>query len=224
MGKLTESANQLISSIALRDYSLYDQEIMKHGGAMKQFKDAMLNNGFHFSYLHETLQYMPREKKTIVPIVMKCFPETDSVQDRKELLRWLYFKGLYDAVPMLIDEFIQNPLNGDILYRWAVADTIYKMKCPLYASEYMAIVQNREYGIARQMIVLLLGSIKCYESIPLLLSYISDEDITLQTVSALGKIGNTECIPCLEAYATSKNHAIRKETLNAIDRIHKRKR
>ncbi len=122
---------------------------------------------------------------------------------------------------MLIEEFKTNSLNGNENYRWKIADTLYKIKCPKYKSDYLEMIQNKDYGMSRQMIVLLLGSIKCFEAVPILLQQLPDEDVTLHAINSIGKLGGMECIPALENYMDSPRSVIRKETKKAIERIRK---
>ena len=209
----------IISSIAEQDSKLYDQGISKTDCLMRQFKMTLLQSGLQFSYLHESLKYMPREKSIVVPIVLDCFTRAENVKDRQQLLRWLHFKGLYEAVPVLLDEFKYNSLCGDTLYLWAVAETLYQIKCPLFVSDYLSIACNPKYGISSQMIVLLLGTIKSSDSVLTLMSLLSDDDITLHVITALGKIGDRRCVSRLEEYIDSQKTIIRKEAQRAILRI-----
>ncbi len=212
---------EMAKRIIMREYSEYDMCITEQHGVMYQFKQSLLDHGYQFRYLHESLCCMPREKDIIVPLVMDYFRKAKSVKDREVLLDWLYFKGLDKAVPLLIEEFKTNSLNGNDAYRWKIADTIYKIKSPKYKSDYLEIIQNKNYGTCRQMIVLLLGSIKCFEAVPILLQHLPDEDITLHAINSLGKLGGIECIPVLENYIDSPRSVIRKETKKAIERIRK---
>jgi len=86
----------------------------------------------------------------------------------------------------------------------------------------MEIIQKKEYGISRQIVVMLLGAIKYYESAPILFSLLPDEDITLHVLTALGQVGRLEYIPALETYTHSSNSARRKGAKLAIERIIKR--
>ena len=215
------NAVETIKLIVARDFKQYDQEINNEDCLMRQFKTALIQNGLQFNYLQESLQYMPQERKKIVPIVMDFFVRAETIKDRKQLLQWLHFKGVYEAVQMLLDEFWYNNLCGDTLYLWTVADTIYQIKCPYFICDYQNIVCTSQYGIARQMIVLLLGAIKSSDSVPTLVSLLPDNDITLHVITALGKIGDKRCLPRLEGYVNAENAIIRREAVKAISRIRK---
>lgn len=213
---------QIAAQIAEQDYLRFDRSISTQPGVLHDFREALLEKGFQFRYLHETLQYMPKEKDIIVPLVLQYFQYATEIEDKKTLLPWLYYNGLYQAVPVLIHEFETCSAEGRLLYGWELGDTLYKIRCKQYTKEYMEIIQKKEYGISRQMVVMLLGTIKCYESAPILFSLLPDEDITLHVLTALGQVGRLEYIPALETYTHSSNSARRKGAKLAIERIIKR--
>lgn len=213
---------EVASRIALDSYLRKDEYLAAHEGPMHDFREALMRHGYCRHFIEESWAFMPQEKDVIVPLVLKCFEQTNVAKERWWLLRWLYYKGLYEAVPTLIEAF----KNGDKYYRWEIGDTLYKIGCPAYAREYLEMVKNPAYGTGRRMVILLLARIKCYEAVPALRRLLADDDVTLHVLCALGKLGTAECIPDIEPFLTApkspKATARRKEAKKAIERIQKR--
>ena len=134
---------QIAAQIAEQDYLRFDRSISTQPGVLHDFREALLEKGFQFRYLHETLQYMPKEKDIIVPLVLQYFQYATEIEDKKTLLPWLYYNGLYQAVPVLIHEFETCSAEGRLLYGWELGDTLYKIRCKQYTKEYMEIIQKK---------------------------------------------------------------------------------
>ena len=226
-----EPGMRTAAQIALNGGIEYDREIMRQGGMMYEFRKALSDRGFQFRLLDESRRYMPEHKETMVPIVLEYYAKMTDERDRQTLLRWLYYKGLYEAVPTLLGEFNKSGAEaaGDCLL-WAVGDTLYQIRCPAYAEEYLEIVRDKSFGVSRQMLVLLLGSIRYAKAVPVLLPLLSDSDISLHVLTALGMLGGEECVPPLEGLLEDlksvpkgpQKTARKRAAEKALDRIRRR--
>ena len=74
---------QIAAQIAEQDYLRFDRSISTQPGVLHDFREALLEKGFQFRYLHETLQYMPKEKDIIVPLVLQYFQYATEIEDKK---------------------------------------------------------------------------------------------------------------------------------------------
>lgn len=88
--------------------------------------------------------------------------------------------------------------------------------------ELIALSENKKYGTGRQMLVLSLGCYKTDASIKCLRGLLQAEEVRGHALRALGKCGNSEVLPDIEKYCDSDNRWIRKEALNAADKIRRR--
>lgn len=88
---------------------------------------------------------------------------------------------------MLIREFKEVGEDESTPFAWSCADYLYQLRSPEYLDDYIALAGNKEYGVNRQMLFLLLGSLQNSVSIPVILDNLSDPDVNGHALSALSK-------------------------------------
>ena len=105
--------------------------------------------------------------------------------------------------------------------RWAIADTLYGFASPNYWKDYVNIISNPEYGIDRQMIILLVGKLKIQEAIPVLITLLDDECVTLHALCALSRYKKPEFREFFERFVNSPNTTWRKQAMKALQQLSK---
>ena len=189
------------------------------------FKQELLDAGFPIDLLEESWNYMPKYRKTIVPIAAKYFGMASTMREKEYLLRWFRYRGLHEMVPILLDE-IDSVLRRDPAdarsYLWSLADTLYMIRDPHYAEQYLALIQDDRMGSARQMLVSLLGQMKYEPAYPVFAELLHDPQVTIHAMGAIADFGRAESLPLLEPFLQSSNSVYRKYGKRAVERIQKK--
>ena len=130
----------------------------KHPDSLIPFFEKELRQiGFDFETSNQTLGFMPKNKKTILPIAIKYYQLAKmqkKVNEQNHFLCFFHFKGLEQVMPMLIEDYYSEETQD--LTRWFLSDCIYQIRSKNFVNEYLDIVSSRMFGRNRQMIVVLL--------------------------------------------------------------------
>ena len=184
------------------------------------FEDELRKMGFKFEISNQTLGFMPKNKKTILPIAIKYYQlakNQDKVDEQNHFLSFFQFKGFAEVVPMLIEDYYSEQTQD--LTRWFISDCIYQIRSKSFVKEYLDIVSNRIFGRNRQMIVLLLGKIKEESAIPTLIDLLEDEEVRLHAICALGEFKREEFRCHFERFQNSTHPGWRKYAKSAIKKL-----
>jgi hypothetical protein len=165
-------------------------------------------------------QYRPA-----VPVLidwLEHFDERVSTRDRDKL-----FEGIVRAlsipaarpvaVPILISEFNRkgNLQNNNL--QWVIGNALSVVADDSYFVELAQIARQRDYGTARQMIVLGFGNSKRPEAIPLLADLLDDDDVVLQALSALQKLHPANLIDLISKLVDYPNETVRKSVVKIAE-------
>ncbi|MBP3415162.1 MAG: HEAT repeat domain-containing protein [Clostridia bacterium] len=184
------------------------------------FENELRELGFEFEISNQTLGFMPKHKKTILPIAVKYYQLAKQQQrynEQDHFLSFFHFKGFDEVIPMLIEDF-HSPMTPDIT-RWFIADRLYQIRSKHYVDEYLKIISNSQYGINRQMLILLVGKLKVEKAIPILIDLLEDEDVRLHAICALGDFKKEEFRPYFERFKDSKQPGWRKYSNAALKKL-----
>ena len=184
------------------------------------FERELKNLGFEFETSNQTLSFMPRNKKVIIPIVIKHYQlakEQQKFNEQNHFLSFFQFRGLEEVVPMLLEDYYYEGTPN--LTRWIISDCLYQIGSKKFVKEYLDIVTNRKFGRNRQMVVLLLGKLKEERAIPTLIDLLEDEEVRLHTINALGDFKMEELRSCFERFENSTHSGLRKYAKAAINKL-----
>lgn len=184
------------------------------------FENELRNAGFEFEISNQTLSFMPKHKKTILPIAIKYYllaKEQSKTDEQNHFLSFFRFKGLEEVVPILIEDYYSEETQD--LTRWFISDCIYQIRSKNFVKYYLDIVSKRTFGRNRQMIVLLLGKLKEESAIPTLIELLEDEDVCLHAIEALGEFKREEFRCYFERFQNSTHPGWRKYAKSAIKKI-----
>lgn len=103
---------------------------------------------------------------------------------------------------------------------WAIGNALSIVDVKGFEKQIVEVCRNPKYGIARQMMVLGLGRLRQHpEAEETAIELLSDEDVKLHAIVALGKVKSKRALFELEKLLADKRAAIRKEARKAITKI-----
>lgn len=184
------------------------------------FEKELRQMGFEFEISNQTLGFMPRHKKEILPIVIKYYElakERQKFNEQNHFLTFFQYKGFEEIIPMLLEDFYSKETVE--LTRWFISDCIYQIRSKNFIKDYLDIVSNKKFGRNRQMIILLLGKLKEECAISTLVSLLEDEEVRLHAICALGEFKREEFRCYFERFKDSTNPGWRKYARIAINKL-----
>lgn len=190
---------------------------------MREENKAMIitglrKRGYSINSINDLMRLSSKERE-LIPFLSGLLEQFTDENDKEFIVRCLGVKGFQEIIPKLLEEFKTAKGNS---YRWAIANSINIIHDMTIEQELITLSENKKYGTGRQMLVLSLGCYKTDSSIKCLRGLLQDEEVRGHALRALGKCGNSEVLPDIEKYCDSDNRWIRKEALNAVDKIRRR--
>ena len=190
---------------------------------MREENKAMIitglrQRGYSISSINDLMRLSSKERE-LIPFLTGVLERFTDENDKEFIVRCLGVKGFREIIPKLLEEFKTAKGNS---YRWAIANSINIIHDMTIEQELITLSGNKKYGTGRQMLVLSLGCYKTDSSIKCLRGLLQDEEVRGHALRALGKCGNSEVLPDIEKYCDSDNRWIRKEALNAAEKIRRR--
>ena len=190
---------------------------------MREENKAMIitglrKRGYSINSINDLMRLSSKERK-LIPFLTGLLERFTDENDKEFIVRCLGVKGFREIISKLLEEFKTAKGNS---YRWAIVNSINIIHDMTIEQELITLSENKKYGTGRQMLVLSLGCYKTDSSIKCLRDLLQDEEVRGHSLRALGKCGNSEVLPDIEKYCDSDNRWIRKEALNAADKIRRR--
>lgn len=190
---------------------------------MREENKAMIitglrKRGYSINSINDLMRLSSKERE-LIPFLSGLLEQFTDENDKEFIVRCLGVKGFQEIISKLLEEFKTAKGNS---YRWAIANSINIIHDMTIEQELITLSENKKYGTGRQMLVLSLGCYKTDSSIKCLRGLLQDEEVRGHALRALGKCGNSEVLPDIEKYCDSDNRWIRKEALNAVDKIRRR--
>ena len=190
---------------------------------MREENKAMIitglrQRGYSINSINDLMRLSSKERK-LIPFLTGLLERFTDENDKEFIVRCLGVKGFREIISKLLEEFKTAKGNS---YRWAIVNSINIIHDMTIEQELITLSENKKYGTGRQMLVLSLGCYKTDSSIKCLRGLLQDEEVRGHALRALGKCGNSEVLPDIEKYCDSDNRWIRKEALNAADKIRRR--
>ena len=177
-------------------------------------------NGFVFEVGSQTFGFVPKHKKTIVPITLRYYRlarDSARYNEQNHFLRYLAFRGNDEVVPILIDDLCaaQTPsLTG-----WFIADALYQIGSTRQIDDVIRIAADPRFGVNRQMLILLIGRLKVERAIPILIDLLDDPEVCLQAIAALGCFKREELRGCFLRFRDDERPGRRKAARSALKKL-----
>lgn len=185
-----------------------------------KFAKELAALGYTAETTAQLLRYMPRHKGAFLPIVKAYYQlaKQEGLHDEQNFfLQFFHYRGLDEVVPLLIEDY--KDVDTADSTRWFISDCLYQICSPNFLTEYIDLVSNPQYGINRQMLVLLLGKLKSEYAVSTLLMLVDDGDVAIQAIMALGEYRRIEFQPCFERFLTSKKQGLRNAARVSLKKI-----
>lgn len=156
--------------------------------------------------------------RDLIPILLKYLNEVTDVSDKEFIVRCLGVKGFAEAAKPLINEFYKS---SNITYKWAIGNSLSIISDIESVPELITIAQEKEHGIARQMIVDGLGAYKSDDVKAVLVRLLNDDEVVGHAISGISKTGDRSLIKYIEPFLSYKVKWVRNEASKAIKKLGK---
>ncbi|HEX5235409.1 MAG TPA: HEAT repeat domain-containing protein [Silvibacterium sp.] len=153
-----------------------------------------------------------------IPILLAWLPRLPEVA-KEEVVRALtvpWAKPL--AAPVLIEEFTRA---SDDSLRWAIGNALDTVADYSVLERMIEIAMDRQFGSARQMVVMALGKFKDFRCEDAALRLLNDEEVAGHAVVALRRLRSMRALSALEVMKSHPKAWVRSEAKKAIAAISK---
>jgi len=184
------------------------------------FESELRALGFEFEITNQTLVFLPKHKKLILPIAVKYYQQAKQklkYDEQNHFISYFRFSGFDEVVPMLLTDFCASETHD--LTKWFLADCIYQIRSKKFADDYLGIISDPTHGQNRQMFILLVGKLKIDPAIPVLIDLLNDETVRLHAIKALGDYKREDLRSIFQAYENSKHPGWRKYAKAALKKL-----
>ncbi len=156
--------------------------------------------------------------RDLVPILLGHLQEIDDESDKEFIVRCLGVKGFNEASETLINEFYKS---NKVTFKWAIGNTLSIIQDKESIPKLLRIAQEKQHGIACQMIVEGLGAFNLKEVKDVLVQLLNDENVVGHAISALSKMGDASLVSYIEPFLSYKVKWVRNEANKAIKKLQK---
>ena len=195
----------------------------------------------------DDLRHLGRPWKSALPALLRWLPKIEDLNTKENIVRCLSVPWIGNrATAELISEFRKyapiDPVRAQDLSRlsaaqfikhletvkprdpssslaWAIGNALSIVDVKDFESQIIELCKDRNYGSARQMIVIGLGRFRDPEAQETAVELLKDEDVKLHAIVALGKMKSKRALFELERLMTDSRSAIRREARKAITKI-----
>lgn len=211
------NSNPDLIKLIIGKYKAEEEKLLNNpDSVLPRFKQELLNMGFEFQVLNQAESLLPKNKELVLPIVIKYYKEARLKNEKRYLLTWFCHSELEEVIPMLLADYRSS---DPLIDRWAIGDCLYQIHSKKYIADYLKIISDPTYGQDRQMVVLLVGKLKVYEAIPVLISLLDDEGVRLQAIIALGNFKQENLRQHFERFQNSDHAGWRKYSRAALKKL-----
>lgn len=165
---------------------------------------------------YNQLDAIKRKIKIFIPVLIKYLEMFEARNYKNAIVGLLGVKGFSEATEILLNKYHDENCN---INKWSIGDALYSIQDKRFEEKYIEIVKNKANGTSRQMIVILLGKLRCEKAISTLINLLQDSDVEGHVVMALGYFKNDELIKYIEPFLSHDKRWIRKEAEKAIKKI-----
>jgi HEAT repeat protein len=168
----------------------------------------------------DDLMKIDNNYKDLIPLLIRYMQDVEDEEDKQFLARCLGVKGFNEAVQPLIQEFYKMK---NVHKKWALGNSLSIIKDKNSLPDLLKIVQEKEHGMARGMIVYELGcaSFRGEGVKDILIGLLDDEDVYAHAIYALGNMRDPELIRHIEPFLNHSNSSVRKSAKRAIEKLSK---
>lgn len=182
------------------------------------FEQEVRELGFQFEIAEQIKQFLPRYKDLILPISIKYYEKTVYDNEKNFFISLFHYKGFEEVVPMLLDDFYSDKISS--LTRQFIGETLRSIRSKKYIDDYLKIIVNPQYGLARAPIFSLVGSLKVEKAIPILVNLLEvDKEFAPCALQTLGSYKRRELRPYFERFISEPDICLRKIANAALKKL-----
>lgn len=182
------------------------------------FEQELRNLGFQFEISEQIKQFLPKHKKTILPIAIKYYKQAKYDNEKNFFISLFHYRGFVEVIPMLLNDFYSDKISP--LTRQFIGETLRTIRSKKYTDEYLRIIANLQYGLARVPIFSLVGDLKIEQAIPILVNLLEvDEEFAPCALQTLGVYKRLELRPYFEHFINSPDMHLRKIASAALKKL-----
>lgn len=212
-----------------------EEEIRRIQQAMDEFSKAaapLLEELTQAGYPLDRLSDLYRNKtyankscyQRAVPILLRWLPQIDNLRVKDEIVRILSVKWAKPAAALpLIDEFLRAPDYSVSSYKWAIGNALSVVADDSVFDDIVKLVQDKQHGRAREMVVVALGNMSNPRAVDVLLNLLNDDEVAGHAIFALGKLKAKGSKEYIEPFLNHPRAWIRKAAKRALSKIDKTK-
>lgn len=212
-----------------------EEELRRIQQAMDEFRQAaapvfedLAQAGYPLDRLSDLYRNKTYANKSCyqraVPILLRWLPQIDNLRVKEEIVSILSVKWAKPtAAPTLIDEFLRAPDYSVSSYKWAIGYALSVVADDSVFDDIVKLVQDKQHGKAREMVVVALGNMSNPQSVDLLLNLLKDDEVSGYAIIALGKLKAKESKKYIEPFLNHPKAWVRKEAKRTLSKIDKTK-
>jgi HEAT repeat protein len=158
--------------------------------------------------------------ESVVPILVKWLPLIANPRVKESIVRALSVPFAQEAAPLLVEEFrrVDSEPSG---LKWAIGNALDVVANDAVLDEMIDLAKDKHHGKAREMLVSGLGNIKNRRVVPILIDLLADEEVFVNAIMGLAKLGAASARSSLEPFLKHPKPYVRKEAKKAIEKIDK---
>lgn len=154
-----------------------------------------------------------------VPVLVRWLPLVQNAELRADLIRALAVPWAGSAAPLLVREFEAADDPSGTGVRWLLGSAIEAVASQDISEEMLRLSMNRQYGRAREMVVLGLRKCGGERVIDALMTLLTDEQVAGHAVMALGDLRAVKAIGSIERFLGHSKQWVRAEAKKALGKI-----
>lgn len=206
----------LVKQIIENTKKAYEEYLAEHPDSLiPSFEQELRDRGFQFEISEQIKWFLPKHKKTILPIAIRFYQQATYDNEKNFFISLFHYKGFEEVVPMLLDDFYSD--KTPYLTRQFICETLRAIRSKNYIEDYVGIINNPKYGLARAPIFWLIGSLKVEQAIPVLINLLDgDDEYTASILKTLEMYKRTELKPYFERFVDNADNNLQKIAIAAL--------
>jgi HEAT repeat protein len=152
-----------------------------------------------------------------LPVLIEWLRRMTEPDVKWSIVRALGASHAREARKALIEEFRRPQPNENVA--WQIGNALSRVADASAFDDVAALLRDRRYGRARQQLCRALVRTKDPRAEGVLIEVLDDDDVTAQSIEALGKLRSTRARPKIETFLTHPNALFRREAKRVLRRI-----
>lgn len=164
---------------------------------LKRYDEFLMGNGIYHSFNQDLFFKSIKNKKFLCRGTLLIYFEANYDNEKLFLLECLHNIGYdTDSLVQLVLDIFKRQKNNEFL--WQYADFLYTLKNYKYMNDYLKIIMDKDYGINREMLILLVGESKINTNIPYLIELSKDDTVRGHVLAALSNYDDNRIMLLME--------------------------